>query len=62
MKVYESTNTNKRGLVKVPQLKIKNSKLEKSGFNIGQEYKIIYQQEKIILEIIKKGQSNNEQS
>ena len=51
MKVYESTNINKRGLVKVPQLKIKNSNLEKSGFLIGCEYKIIYEYGRIILQL-----------
>jgi len=51
MKVYESTIVNKRGFVKVPQLKIKNSNLEKSGFNIGCEYKIIYEHGRIILQL-----------
>jgi len=49
MKVYESTHQTKKDFKKVPQIKIKNSNLIKSGFGIGKEFRIIYQQNKIIL-------------
>ena len=52
MKVYESSRPTKRDYSKVPQIKIKNSSLARSGFNIGKEFKITYNQNKIILEII----------
>ncbi len=52
MKVYESTISNKRGFIKVPQIKIKNSQLIKIGFVIGSEYKIIYESGRIILQLI----------
>ena len=54
MKVYESTNSNKKGLIKVPQVKIKNSQLLEAGFEIGKEFKVIYEQGRIILKL-KKG-------
>ena len=60
MKVYESTNSNKKGLVKVPQIKIKNSRLLKSGFEIGSEYKIIYGKSRIILQINNDNSSKGE--
>ncbi len=53
MKVYESTNINKRGFNKVPQIKIKNTKLLKNGFTIGSEFEVIYQRDKIVLKIIR---------
>jgi len=52
MKVYESSHQTKRDFTKVPQIKIKNYKLEKSGFAIGKEFKVTYSANKIILEII----------
>ena len=51
MKVYESRHQTKRDFSKVPQIKIKNYKLVKSGFDIGKEYKVTYSPNKIILEI-----------
>ena len=59
MKVYESANSNKRGFNKVPQIKIKNSNLIKSGFEIGKEFTVIYEQNKIILQL-NKGEKNYE--
>jgi len=52
MKVYESSHPTKRDLTKVPQIKIKNKKLNNSGFRIGKEFLIIYQENKIILEVL----------
>ena len=52
MKVYESSHPTKRDYSKVPQIKIKNYKLGKSGFSIGKEFKVTYSLNKIILEVI----------
>ncbi len=52
MKVYESSHPTKRDFSKVPQIKIKNYQLDKVGFCIGKEFKVIYSPNKIILEII----------
>ena len=52
MKVYESSHPTKRDYKKVPQIKIKNQKLEEYGFKIGVDYKIIYTRNKILLKII----------
>jgi hypothetical protein len=52
MKVYESSHQTKRDYKKVPQIKIKNSKLEECGFKIGVDYKIIYTKNKILLKVI----------
>jgi len=52
MKVYESSHPTKRDYKKVPQIKIKNSQLINSGFDIGKEFGIIYQDQKIILEVV----------
>ena len=52
MKVYESSHPTKRDYTKVPQIKIKNKKLFKYGFSIGKEFRIIYQNQKIILEVV----------
>lgn len=59
MKVYESSNPNKRGFSKVPQIKIKNSQLNQAGFKIGEEFTVIYQRGKIILQL-NKGEKNYE--
>ncbi|MBI5806757.1 MAG: hypothetical protein AB1695_06635 [Stygiobacter sp.] len=52
MKVYESSHPTKRDFTKVPQIKIKNKKLFQYGFEVGKEFKIIYQSQKIILEVV----------
>jgi hypothetical protein len=52
MKVYLSSNPTKRDFKKVPQIKIKNKKLEQYGFTVGTQYKIIYTQNKILLKVI----------
>lgn len=52
MKVYESTHSTKRDYKKVPQIKIKNSQLKNSGFDIGKEYAVIYQPGKITLLLV----------
>ena len=52
MKVYEGSHPTKRDYKKVPQIKIKNSQLIRSGFEIGKEFRVIYQNHKIILEIV----------
>lgn len=52
MKVYESSIQLKRQYKRLPQIKITNKKLLRAGFQVGKEYKIIYQSGKIILEII----------
>ncbi|MCL5031035.1 MAG: hypothetical protein M1480_18670 [Bacteroidetes bacterium] len=59
MKVYESSYPTKRDYKNVPQIKIKNYKLGKSGFNIGKEFRIVYGQNKIILEIIEEQKANS---
>ena len=59
MKVYESSHQTKRDFSKVPQIKIKNYKLVKSGFYIGKEYKVTYSQNKIILEIVEDQKVNS---
>ncbi|MEW6195614.1 MAG: hypothetical protein AB1521_10715 [Bacteroidota bacterium] len=56
MKVYESSHPTKRDFTKVPQIKIKNKKLFQYGFEVGKEFRIIYQSQKIILEVVN---SNN---
>ena len=52
MKVYEGSHPTKRDFTKVPQIKIKNKKLNNSGFRIGKEFKVIYSMNKIILQVI----------
>ncbi len=52
MKVYESSHPTKRDYSKIPQIKIKNYKLGKSGFRIGKEFKVSYGYNKIVLEVI----------
>ncbi len=59
MKVYESSIPNKQDYKKVPQIKIKNYKLVKAGFNIGKEFKVIYTSNKIVLEIIEDQKVNS---
>ncbi len=62
MKVYESSHPRKRDYTKVPQIKIKNRKLEECGFKIGTDFKIIYTQNKILLKVIhsqKQGETNH---
>lgn len=54
MKVYESSHPTKRDFTKVPQIKIKNSKLSFSGFEPGKEFSIIYQRGKITLLLVAK--------
>jgi hypothetical protein len=49
MKVYESSHPTKRDYTKVPQIKIKNQKLEEFGFKVGTEFKVIYTKNKILL-------------
>lgn len=52
MKVYESSNQTKKDYKKVPQIKIKNSQLKYSGFDIGKEFAVIYQPGKITLLLV----------
>ena len=52
MKVYESSHSTKRDYKKVPQIKIKNSLLIKSGFEIGKEFTVVYQPGKIVLILV----------
>ena len=59
MKVYESSHPTKRDFKKVPQIKIKNYKLNNSGFVIGKEFKVTYSPNKIILEIIEDQKVNS---
>lgn len=59
MKVYESTYPSKCSYSKIPQIKIKNKKLNNCGFEIGKEFKVIYQQNKITLIIIAKEQGKS---
>ncbi len=54
MKVYESSHSTKRDYTKVPQIKIKNQKLEEFGFTVGTEFKIIYTKNKILLKVIER--------
>lgn len=58
MKVYESSHPTQRDYTKVPQIKIKNSQLVRSGFEIGKEFEVVYEQNKITLLLIAK-ESNN---
>lgn len=57
MKVYESSHPTKRDYKKVPQIKIKNSQLNDSGFNIGKEFAVIYHPGKITLVLVEKDKS-----
>ncbi len=57
MKVYESSHPTKRDYTKVPQIKIKNQKLEECGFTTGTEFKVIYTKDKILLKVIKERSS-----
>jgi hypothetical protein len=59
MKVYESSHQTKRDYKKVPQIKIKNSKLSNSGFKAGKEYAVIYQPGKITLVLVERDTTNN---
>jgi hypothetical protein len=59
MKVYESSHPTKRDYKKVPQIKIKNSQLISSGFEIGKEYAVVYQPGKIALVLVAKEGSNH---
>jgi hypothetical protein len=59
MKVYESSHQTKRDYSKVPQIKIKNYRLARSGFNIGKEYKVTYSPNKIVLEIVEDQKVNS---
>ncbi|QQS34804.1 MAG: hypothetical protein IPM56_11080 [Ignavibacteriales bacterium] len=53
MKVYESSIAKNIGdFKKVPEIKIKNIKLLNSGFEIGKEYQVIYEEGKIILVLV----------
>jgi len=59
MKVYESNHPTKRDYKKVPQIKIKNSQLINSGFDIGKEFAVVYQPGKITLVLVAKEEGNN---
>jgi len=59
MKVYESSHPTKRDYKKVPQIKIKNSQLVNSGFEIGKEFAVVYQPGKITLVLVAKEEGNN---
>ena len=59
MKVYESSHPKKRDYTIVPQIKIKNRKLEEYGFKIGTDFKVIYTQNKILLKVIEKREVNH---
>ena len=59
MKVYESSHQTKRDYKKVPQIKIKNSQLSRSGFDVGKEFAVLYQPGKITLVLVDKEESNN---
>ena len=59
MKVYESSHPTKRDYKKVPQIKIKNSHLINSGFNIGKEFAVVYQPGKITLILVAKEEGNH---
>lgn len=51
MKVYESSHPTQRDYTRLPQIKIKNKKLFRCGFEIGKEFEVIYEQNKIICKI-----------
>jgi hypothetical protein len=59
MKVYESSHPTKRDYKKVPQIKIKNSQLINSGFDIGKEFAVVYQPGKITLVLVAKEEGNH---
>jgi hypothetical protein len=59
MKVYESSHPTKRDYKKVPQIKIKNSQLINSGFDIGKEFAVVYQPGKITLILVAKEEGNH---
>ncbi len=59
MKVYESSHQTKRDFSKVPQIKIKNYKLIKSGFEIGKIFKVEYEPKRIILVLIEDQKANS---
>ena len=54
MKVYESSHPTNRDYTRVPQIKIKNQKLDECGFKIGTEFKIIYTKNKILLKVVER--------
>jgi hypothetical protein len=58
MKVYEAGHPTKRDYKKVPQIKIKNQRLEECGFKIGADFKIIYTKNKILLKVISEVQND----
>ena len=59
MKVYEASHPTKRDYKKVPQIKIKNSQLVNSGFDIGKEFAVVYQPGKITLVLVAKEEGNH---
>ncbi len=59
MKVYESSHPTKRDYKKVPQIKIKNSQLINSGFDVGKEFAVVYQPGKITLVLVAKEKGNH---
>jgi len=59
MKVYEGSHPTKQDYKKVPQIKIKNSQLIRSGFNIGKEFAVVYQPGKITLVLVAKEEGNH---
>ncbi len=58
MKVYESSHPTQRDYTRLPQIKIKNKKLFRCGFEIGKEFEVIYQQNKITLLLVAKESCN----
>ena len=58
MKVYESSHPTQRDFTRLPQIKIKNKKLFRCGFEIGKEFEVIYQQNKITLLLVAKKPNN----
>ena len=59
MKVNESSHPTKRDYKKVPQIKIKNSQLINSGFDIGKEFAVVYKPGKITLVLVAKEEGNH---
>ena len=58
MKVYKAHF----GRTVVPEIRIKNNKLKESGFSVGADFQIVYENKRIVLLLCEKdNQKTNEQ-
>jgi hypothetical protein len=58
MKVYEGSYMLKHNFKRIPEIKIKNKRLEEAGFKIGANFEVIYTKNKILLKLKEGGQND----